>query len=193
MGMGTMVVFENISLDGVTQDPTGEEGFSGADWRAALSPSDQAAWGKLILDDALGAQALLLGRRSYEFFATRYPSRTGPLAERINGMPKYVVSSTLTNLDWANSTVLRGDVVASVSALKAEIDGELRVYASTRLAHTLIAHDLVDEVRLAVFPLVMGAGDRLFDPTADRRGLRLVDTRGVGDGVVHLTYRFADR
>ena len=187
--MGNMVVFENISLDGVTQDPTGDEGFNRADWRAALSPSDQAAWGKLILDDALGAEALLFGRRSYEFFAGRYPARTGPLADRINGLPKYVVSSTLTNPDWHNSTVLRGDAVAAVAALKREIDGEIRVYASTRLTHTLLAHDLVDEVRLAIFPLVMGAGERLFDPAGVRRELELVDTRQVGDGLVHLTYR----
>lgn len=187
--MGTLVVFENISLDGVTQDPTGDEGFSRADWRAVLSSADQAAWGKMILDDALGAEALLLGRRSYEFFAGRYPSRTGALADRINGLPKYVVSSTLTNPDWHDSTVLRGDAVASVAALKQEIAGELRLYASTRLAHTLLAHDLVDEVRLAIFPIVMGAGDRLFDPAGDARKLELADTHRVGDGLVHLTYR----
>lgn len=184
-----MVVFENISLDGVTQDPTGDEGFSSADWRAALSPSDRSAWSKLILDDALGAQALLLGRRSYEFFAGRYPARTGPLADQINGLPKYVVSTTLTDPEWTNSTVLTGDVVASVSALKQRIDGEIRVYGSTRLAHTLLAHDLVDEVRLAVFPLVMGPGERLFDPNGKTTPLHLVDTRVVGDGLVHLTYR----
>jgi dihydrofolate reductase len=187
--MGNLVVFENISLDGVTQDPTGDEGFSRADWRAVLSSADQAAWGKMILDDALGAEALLFGRRSYEFFAGRYPSRTGALADRINGLPKYVVSSTLTNPDWHDSTVLRGDVVASVAALKQEIAGELRLYGSTRLAHTLLAHDLVDEVRLAIFPIVMGAGDRLFDPAGDQRKLELADTQRVGDGLMHLTYR----
>jgi dihydrofolate reductase len=192
-GMGNLVVFENISLDGVTQDPTGEEGFSRADWRAVLSPTDQAAWGKMISDDALDAEALLFGRRSYEFFASRYPARTGALADRINGLPKYVVSSTLTNPDWHNSTVLRGDVVTAVAALKQEIAGEIRLYASTRLAHTLLAHDLVDGVRLAIFPIVLGAGDRLFDPAGAQRMLELVDTRRVGDGLTHLTYRLPAR
>jgi dihydrofolate reductase len=191
--MGTIAVFENISLDGVTQDPTADEGFNKTDWRDGLSPSDRSAWDKLILDDALGAQVLLLGRRSYEFFASRYPSRTNPLANKMNSMPKYVVSSTLTNPEWTNSTVLTGDVVSSVSALKQRIDGEIRVYASSRLTHTLLAHDLVDEVRLAIFPLVMGPGERLFDPNGMPKPLHLVDTRGVGDAIVHLTYRTAGR
>src|SRR5690242_14920746 len=108
--MGKIVVFENVSLDGVTQDPTGEEGFGAADWRAALSPEDRAAWARLIHDDVLDAQALLLGRRSYEYFAARYPRRTGATADRMNGMPKYVVSATLSDPEWNNTTVLRGDL-----------------------------------------------------------------------------------
>ncbi|WP_051943015.1 dihydrofolate reductase family protein [Streptacidiphilus rugosus] len=189
--MGTIVVFENVSLDGVTQDPTGEEGFGRDDWRARLAPGDRAAWAELILDDASRAKALLLGRRSYEFFAARYPHRSGALADRLNGLPKYVVSATLTDPAWNNATVLAGGVVDEVSALREKVDGEIRVYASSHLVHTLMEHDLVDELRLAVFPLVMGAGDRVFDQKGvpDPRTLRLVDTRRVGDGLAHLTYR----
>jgi dihydrofolate reductase len=189
--MGTIVVFENVSLDGVTQDPTAEEGFNREDWRAGLSPTDRAAWNRLILDDARGAQALLLGRRSYEFFAARYPSRSGELADTMNSLPKYVVSATLAAPGWNNSTILGGDVVDAVSTLKQQLDGEIRVYASSRLVHTLIGHDLVDELRLAVFPLVMGAGDRVFDPTGSPRSLRLVESRRVGDSLAYLSYRSA--
>lgn len=186
--MGKIVVFENISLDGVTQDPTGEEGFSRHDWRAGLAPADRQAWDKLILDDALGARALLLGRLSYEFFAARYPSRTGPLADRLNSLPKYVASTTLADPGWNNSTVLDGDIVEEVTRLKHTVNGEIRVYASSQLVHTLIEHHLVDELRLAVFPLVMGAGNRLFDQTGTPKPLRLVGTRTVGDSLAHLTY-----
>jgi dihydrofolate reductase len=189
--MGTIVVFENVSLDGVTQDPTGDEGFSRSDWRAMLSASDRAAWETLILDDALGAQALLLGRRSYEFFAARYPERAGALAEQLNGLPKYVVSTTLMKADaWSNSTVLAGEVVPAVTKLKRTIDGEIRIYASSRLVHTLIEHDLVDELRLAIFPLTMGAGARALDRSATPKPLRLLDTRRVGDRLAYLTYQF---
>lgn len=189
--MGTIVVFENVSLDGVTQDPTGDEGFSRSDWRGALVPTDRAAWDKLILDDALGAQTLLLGRRSYEFFASRYPARSGPLAEQLNRMPKYVVSATLANADaWRNSTVLTGEVVPAVTKLKHATEGEIRVYGSSRLVHTLIEHDLVDELRLAIFPLMMGAGTRVFDQTGTPKPLRLVDTRTVGDRLAFMAYQF---
>ncbi|MFE9424646.1 dihydrofolate reductase family protein [Kitasatospora sp. NPDC006697] len=187
--MGTIVVFENVSLDLVTQDPTGDEGFSRTDWRAGLAPADRAAWDRLILQDALGAQALLLGRRSYEFFAARYPGRTGPLAERMNGLPKYVVSRTLADPGWHNSTVLHGDLPAAAARLKERTEGEIRVYASSRLVHTLIEHDLVDELRLAVFPLLMGAGTRLFDPAGSPKPLRLAGARTVGESLTHLVYR----
>lgn len=187
--MGTIVVFENVSLDGVTQDPTGEEGFSRYDWRAGLAPTDREAWDELILDDALGAQALLLGRHSYEFFAARYPSRTGRLADRMNNLPKYVASTTLADPDWNNSTVLGGDTVDEVARLKHTVDGEIRVYASSQLVHTLIEYDLVDELRLTIFPLVMGAGNRLFDPTGTPKPLRLVGTRTVGGSLAYLTYQ----
>ncbi|TDQ00221.1 dihydrofolate reductase family protein [Labedaea rhizosphaerae] len=196
--MGKIVAFENVSLDGTTQDATGEEGFCSTDWRDTLAPADREAWSKLILEDALGARALLMGRRSYEFFATRYPSRTSPLADAMNSMPKYVVSSTLEDPGWANSTVLRGDPMTEVTKLKEAVDGEIRVYASAHLLHTLLDHDLVDELRLAVFPLLMGGGARFFDQQSNPKPLhpkqlRLVESRTVGDALLHLTYRPAPR
>jgi dihydrofolate reductase len=192
--MGTIVVFENMSLDGVIQDPTGEEGLNREDWRAGLSPADREAWAKLILDDARDARTLLLGRGGYEFFAARYPSRGGELADRLNSMPKYVISTTLRDPPWHNTTVLDGDVLAEVARLKRTVTGEIRVYASAQLVHTLLAHELVDELRLAVFPLVVGAGNRVFDQGGTPKPwcpkhLRLVEARTVGDGLVHLTYQ----
>ena len=187
--MGTIVVFENISLDGVTQDPTAEEGFGRVNWLDNLSAADREAWGELILSDALDAQALLLGRRSFEFFRARYPQRSGKLADTVNGLPKYVISATLTDPGWGDTTVLDGDVVAAVSALRQRVDGQVRVYASSRLVPVLLANDLVDELRLAIFPLVMGAGDRPFGPGAGPTSLRLAGVRTVGDGLAHLTYR----
>jgi len=186
--MGTIVISENVSLDGVIEDPTGEEGFRHGGWGVQMGDDDRAAWAKFFTDEALGADALLLGRRSYEFFGARFPSRTGALADRLNSMPKYVVSSTLVDPDWTNSTVLVGEVVEAVSKLKRELDGEIVVYASRLLVGTLIEHDLVDELRLVVFPVVLGAGQRLFGETRDRKPMRLVDTRSIGDGLAHLTY-----
>ncbi|HWF27369.1 MAG TPA: dihydrofolate reductase family protein [Mycobacterium sp.] len=187
--MGTIVVFENVSLDGVTQDPTADEGFNREDWRAGLAPTDREEWAKRLLNDALRADALLLGRHSYEFFAARYPYRSGEMADRMNSLPKYVVSATLTDPGWNNSTVLDGDVVNEVSKLKHTVNGEIRVYASSQLVQTLVEHDLVDELRLAIFPLVMGAGDHLFDQTGSLKRLRLVDTHTVGDSLTYLTYQ----
>lgn len=192
--MAKIVVFENITLDGVVQDPTGAEGFSATDWRTDLTVSDHEAWNRLILDDARTAQALLLGRRAYEFFAARYPSRTGPLADAMNNLPKYIVTSTLTDPTWNNSTILKGVVLESITQLIDTIDGEIHVYASSLLVHTLIEQNLVDELRLAVFPLMMGAGSRLFDRTDDPgpltpARLHLAEARTIGDNLIHLTYR----
>jgi dihydrofolate reductase len=192
--MGSIVVFENVSLDGVTQDPTGEEGFNPKDWRDRLDSADREKFDKLLLDDASGAQALLLGRRTYEFFAARYPYRTGVLADRLNSLPKYVISSSLADPDWNNSTVLDGDIVDEVRRLKHTVNGEIRIYASPRLVQMLVEHDLVDELRLLIFPLMMGAGNRLFDqPTNPKpvrqKPLRLVDTRNVGKCLTYLTYQ----
>ena len=186
--MGKIVVSENVSLDGVTQDPTGEEGFRHGGWFGRIGDKDREAWAKMELDEALGAEALLLGRRSDEWFATRWLSRSGDWADRLNSLPKYVVSSALEEPRWTSATVLTGDVADAVSKLKQELDGDIVVYASTQLVHTLMEHDLVDELRLTVYPVVLGAGERLFGETSDSRPLRLVSTQTIGDGLAFLTY-----
>ena len=184
--MGKIVISDNVSLDGVIQDPAGDEGFTRGGWVGRIAALPELA--KFTLDEALGTHALLLGRRSYEWFAARWPSRTGERADRLNGLPKYVVSSTLEDPDWHNSTVLKGDVVKEVSRLKQELNGEINVPASFQLARTLIEHDLVDELRLKIFPVVLGAGERLFGETSDKKPLRLVGTQTIGDGISILTY-----
>jgi dihydrofolate reductase len=184
--MGKIVVSDNVSLDGVVQDPAGDEGFRVGGWVGLIK--DRPGLTKLALDEALGTEALLLARRSYEWFAARWPSRSGELADRLNSLPKYVVSSTLENPEWNNSTVLKGDVLNEVSRLKHELEGEIVVPASFQLVHTLLEHDLVDELRLKVFPVVLGAGERLFGETSDKKAMRLVDTQTVEGDVVFLTY-----
>jgi dihydrofolate reductase len=179
---------QNVSLDGVVQDPDGQEGFRVGGWFAEFGDNDLEAWNQLALEEALRAEAWLLGRRSYEFFGLRWQPRSGELADRLNGMPKYVVSATLAEPGWNNSTVLDGDVVTAVSKLKQELEGEIVVPGSHQLGRTLIEHDLVDELRLVVFPVVLGAGERFFGATTDRKPMRLRDTRRVGDGLVSLTY-----
>jgi dihydrofolate reductase len=186
--MGKIVISENVSLDGVVQDPTGEEGFRHGGWFGQVGDKDSEERAKVVLDEALGAEAFLLGRRSYEFLAARWPSRSGELADRLNSMPKYIVSSTLEDPDWNNSTVLNGDVVNQVSKLKQELDGEIVVPASRQLVRTLIEHDLVDELRLMVYPVVLGDGKRLFGETSDKKSMRPLDTRTIGDGLAFLTY-----
>jgi dihydrofolate reductase len=186
--MGKIVISENVTLDGVVQDPTGEEGFKHGGWFLQVGSNDREGFRKAALDEALGAEALLLGRRSYEFLATRWPSRTGELADRLNSMPKYVVSSTLEDPDWTNSTVMKGDPVDEISKLKQELNGEIVVPASRQLVHTLIENDLVDELRLMVYPFVLGAGKRLFGELSHKLPLRLVDARTVGDGLAYVTY-----
>ena len=184
--MGKIVISENVTLDGVIQDPAGDEGFRVGGWVGLIK--DRPQLGKLALDEALGAEALLLGRRSYEWFAARWPSRSGQLADRLNSLPKYVVSSTLEEPDWNNSTVLKGDVVDEVSKLKHQLDGEIVVPASFQLLRALMEHDLIDELRLKVFPVVLGDGERLFGETSDKKAMLLVDTQTVEGDVVFLTY-----
>jgi dihydrofolate reductase len=184
--MGRIVISDNVSLDGVIQDPAGDEGFKRGGWVGLIK--DRPELNKLALDEALGAEALLLGRRSYEWLAARWPSRSGELADRLNSLPKYVVSSTLEDPDWNNSTVLKGDLVTEVSKLKQELNGEIVVPASFQLVRTLMEHDLVDELRLKIFPVVLGAGERLFGELPDKKAVRLVDTRTFGDGITTLTY-----
>jgi dihydrofolate reductase len=187
--MGKIVITTNASLDGVVQDPDGEEGFKLGGWFGQFGGKDLEQWAEVETDEALRAEALLLGRRSEQWFATRWASRTGEWADRLNNMPKYVVSSTLTEPMWRNSTVLKGDVVDEVSKLKQEIAGEILVYASYQLERALIEHDLVDELRLVVFPVVLGAGERLFGPTGDKKPMRLVAAQTIGDGLAFLTYQ----
>jgi dihydrofolate reductase len=186
--MGKIVISENVSLDGVVQDPTGEEGFRHGGWFDQFLDKDREAWAEVEFAEALGAEALLLGRRSDEYFGVRWSTRSGEWADRLNSLPKYVVSSTLETPKWTNATVLRGDVVNEVSKLKQKLDGEIVVYASRQLVRTLMEHDLVDELRLIVFPVVLGAGERLFGETSDKKSMRLLDTRTVGDGLAYLTY-----
>ena len=184
--MGKIVVSDNVSLDGVIQDPAGDEGFRLGGWVGLIK--DRPGLSKLAVDEALGADALLLGRRSYEWFAGRWPSRTGELADRLNGMPKYVVSSSLKHPEWNNSTVLNGDPVKEVTRLKHQVQGEIVVPASFQLVGTLMEQDLVDELRLKIFPVVLGAGARLFGETSDKRPMRLVATQTVDGDIAFLTY-----
>jgi dihydrofolate reductase len=187
--MGKIVISENVSLDGVVQDPTGEEGFRYGGWFGQIGDKEREAWARVEFAEALGSEALLLGRRSYEYFAARWPSRSGEWADRLNSLPKYVVSSTLVDPDWNNSTVMKGEVVNEVSSLKQELDGEIVVYASSQLVRTLMEHDLVDELRLIVYPFVFGTGERLFGETTDKKSMRLLDTRTLGDGLAYLAYQ----
>ena len=184
--MATIIISENVSLDGVIQDPAGDEAFTRGGWVGRIAALPEVA--QVALDEALGAEALLLGRRSYEWLAARWPSRSGELADRLNSLPKYVVSSTLRDPDWNNSTVLDGDAVDEVSKLKQKLDGELVVPGSFRLLRALMEHGLVDELRLKIFPVVLGDGERLFGETRDKQRLRLVDTRIIDGGIAFLTY-----
>jgi len=185
--MGKIIVSDNVTLDGVVQDPAGDEGFKHGGWVGLIK--DLPELNKLALDEALGAEALLLGRRSYEWLAARWPSRSGELADRLNNLPKYVVSATLEHPVWNNSTVLKGDVVKEVSKLKQELNGEIVVPASFQLVRTLMEHDLVDELRLKIFPVVLGAGERLFGETSDKKPMRLLNARTIGNGIAYLIYQ----
>jgi dihydrofolate reductase len=189
--MGRIVISTSMTLDGVVQDPDGGEGFRLGGWIGQFG-GEAAVKGeaaKVLLDEALGAEALLLGRRTDEFFATRWLSRSGEFADRLNSIPKYVVSSTLEEPKWTNATVLRGDVASEVSKLKQQLAGDIVVYASYQLVHTLVEHDLVDELRLMIYPVVLGAGERLFGETSDKKPLRLISTRTVGNDLAYLTYQ----
>jgi len=184
--MAKIVISDNVTLDGVIQDPAGDEGFRHGGWVGLIK--DRPQLNKLALDEALNTRALLLGRRSYEWFAARWPSRSGELADRLNSVPKYVVSTTLEHPTWNNSTILKGDVLDEVSKLKRELNGEIVVPASFQLVHALMEHDLVDELRLKIFPVVLGAGERLFGETSHKKPMRLVGTQTVEGDVTFLTY-----
>ena len=184
--MGRIILSDNVSIDGVFQDPAGDEGWDRGGWVGAIK--DRPELGQLALDDALAADTLLMGRRTYEWFAGRWPSRTGPLADRLNGMPKHVVSSTLDAPAWANTTVVHGDVGREVAELKQRTEREILVTASSRLVRALLELDLVDEVRLKVFPVVLGDGDRLFGGSSALKTMRLVDARSIDGDTAYLTY-----
>ena len=190
--MGKIVISQNVTIDGVVQDPTGEEGFQHGGWFTQTTARDREEWAKLMLEEARGARAMLLGRRSDEYFAERWLSRTGEWADTLNALPKYVVSGTSKEVRWSNSsnsTVLTGDVVKEVSKLREELAGDIVVNASIQLVRTLMEHDLVDELRLTVYPVVLGSGERLFGETSDKRPMRLVSARAVGDSLAFLTYQ----
>ena len=189
--MGRIVVTEFVSLDGVMEDPGGAEGYEHGGWSFQVSRGDEGD--KFKLDELVDAEAQLLGRVTYEGFAKAWPSITDEagFAEKMNSMPKYVVSSTLTNPEWQNTTVLSGDVAEEVSKLKQEVDGNILVAGSAQLVQALIEHDLVDELRLMVYPVVLGSGKRLFATTSDKKALRLADSKVVGDGVQILVFESA--
>ncbi|MDE3205947.1 MAG: dihydrofolate reductase family protein [Acidobacteriota bacterium] len=187
--MGRIIVSENVTLDGVVEDPTGEEGLSRGGWFTEISQADRDAWAQAALREAQDADALLLGRRGYEFFAARWPSRAGVFADRLNGLPKYVISATLDDPTWANSTVLRGDAVAAVTGLKQTLDGDIVVYASFMLVQMLIEHDLVDELRLTIFPRLLGDGKRLLGEIGSENPLHLIRATTLGDNLAVVTYQ----
>ncbi len=187
--MGRIVVTEFVSLDGVMEDPGGSEEFEHGGWSFEFDRGDEGD--NFKLEETMSSDALLLGRVTYEGFAAAWPSREGEFADKFNTMPKYVVSSTLEKPEWTNSTVLKGDVEEEVAKLRREREGDIVVHGSARLVQTLVDRDLVDEVRLMVFPVILGSGKRLFSETSDKKRLRLVDSKVVGEGVTILVYQAA--
>jgi len=185
--VGRIVVTEFVSLDGVMEDPGGAEGFKHGGWSFEIPRGDEGD--RFKVDETMASDALLLGRVTYEGFAEAWPTRDGDFADKFNTMPKYVVSSSLENPEWTNTTVLKGDVAEEAAKLKQRIDGDIVVHGSARLAQTLLEHDLVDELRLMVYPVVLGSGKRLFGETSDKKPLQLVDSKVVGDGVTILVFR----
>ena len=185
--MGRIVVTEFVSLDGVVEAPGGGETFRHGGWTFEFDRGDEG--NRFKVDETLSSEALLLGRVTYEGFAEAWPSRDGEFADKFNTMPKYVVSSTLSEPEWSNSTVLEGDVATAVAKLKREHEGDIVVHGSPQLVQALVEQDLVDELRVMLFPVVLGSGKRLFGETTDKKRLRLVDSKVVGDGVLILTYQ----
>lgn len=188
--MGKLVVSQFVSVDGVAEGPGNEPGFDRSGWAFQFDRGEEG--NQFKLDEVFGADALLLGRSTYEGFAAAWPSMTDEagFADKMNGMPKYVVSASLTDPTWNNSTVIRGDVVAEVNRLRGNPEGDILVNGSLQLVHALARHDLVDEYRLMVFPIVVGAGRRLFTGPGATATLRLVEAKPVGtDGVLTMVYQ----
>ncbi len=188
--MGRVVVSEFVSLDGVMEAPGGGEGYKHAGWTFAIPRGDEGDQFKL--EETMSAEVLLLGRTTYEGFAAAWPSMEGEFADKFNGMPKYVVSSTLQEPDWNNSTVLRGDLAEQVSELKGRVGGNIVVHGSAQLVQGLLEHDLIDELRLMLFPVVLGSGKRLFGETSDKKPMTLTESITVGGGISILIYRPAE-
>ena len=184
--MGRIIITEFVSLDGVMEAPGGGEGFKYDGWTFEIERGDDG--NRFKLDETMESDALLLGRRTYEGFAAAWPERDGEFADKFNTMPKFVVSSTLKDPEWNNTTVLEGDVAESVAKLKQDFDGTIVVHGSAQLAQALIDNDLVDELRLMVFPVVLGQGKRLYGTTGDKKPLKLAESKTVGDGVAILVY-----
>jgi dihydrofolate reductase len=188
--MGRIVISENVTLDGVIQDPSGDEGFKFGGWFSQMSDKDREEWAKVEFAEALDAAAWLIGRGTYTWFAGRWAAQPGEWADRLRSIPKFVVSSTLEDAtEWINSTVLKGDVIEEVSKLKQNVNGDILVYASGPLVQTLMEHDLIDELRLMTHPFVLGTGERLFRETSDKKPLRRVGLRAIGDNITLLTYQ----
>jgi dihydrofolate reductase len=186
--MGRLVLSQNLTLDGVVQDPTGDEGFKRGGWFTEAGGTGLEEWAKVEFAEASRAAALLFGRSSHEWFATRWATRPGEWADSLRSVPKYVVCSVLDNPGWVNSLAVSGDPVREVTKLKAKLDGDIVVYGSRQLAQTLMEHDLVDELRLMVFPFVLGAGDRLFGELSDRMSVRLSSVQPIGESLAYLIY-----
>jgi dihydrofolate reductase len=188
--MGRIVISENVSLDGVIQDPSGDEGFKFGGWFDQMSGKDREEWARVEFQEALGTAAWLVGRGTYTWFAERWAARPGEWADRLRSIPKFIVSSTLEDpTEWANSIVLKGNVIEEVTKLKQNVDGDILVYASGPLVQTLMEHDLIDELRLMTHPFVLGTGERLFGQTSDKKSLRRVGIRTIGDSLALLTYQ----
>ncbi len=180
--MGRIVVSEFVSLDGVMEDPGGAEDFKYGGWSFEVARGDEGD--RFKLDETIESEALLLGRVTYEGFANAWPSREGDFADKFNSMPKYVVSTTLKDPEWNNSTVIDDIVAEAVTELKRDVEGDILVNGSVQLVQTLMEHDLVDEYRLMVFPTILGAGKRLFGETSDAAALRLVDAKPAGETLI---------
>jgi dihydrofolate reductase len=186
--MGRIVVTEFVSLDGVIEAPGGGEDYRHGGWTFEIDRGEEGD--KFKMDELLEAEAQLLGRVTYEGFAAAWPTMEDEagFAEKMNSMPKYVVSSTLESADWENSTILSGDLAEEIGRIKEEVDGVILVAGSATLVQGLIENDLVDELRLMVFPVALGSGKRLFGETEDKKPMKLVDSKTVGDGIAVLTY-----
>jgi dihydrofolate reductase len=190
--VGRIVVTEFVSLDGVMEDPGGSEHSKHGAWTFKFNRGDEG--NKFKMDETNNAEAQLLGRVTYEGFAAAWPQRSGdPFSEKFNSMPKYVISQTLKKADWNNSTILKGNVVEEVKNLKQRLKGDILVSGSARLVQTLIANDLVDQLNLMVFPVILGTGKRLFGETSAMKPLQLAESKTVGDGIAILIYRPANK